>query len=223
MLEFLADVQADLHWIRAGMLVVAILIFVLWLLHLPRRNASVMDVGWAAGLAIIALLYALQGQGDWKRVTMLTLMGSVWGFRLALYLLFTRVLGEPEESRYVELRRQWGSNASLNFLLFFEAQAVLCGIVSLPFAIVARDAARDAAPELWWFECTGAALWVVPCWARWSRMRNWRRSSGTRRIGRGCAKPACGDTRGTPITSSSGSSGCLSPSSRCPRPWVYWA
>jgi steroid 5-alpha reductase family enzyme len=157
MLEFLADVQADLHWIRAGMLVVAILIFVLWLLHLPRRNASVMDVGWAAGLAIIALLYALQGQGDWKRVTMLTLMGSVWGLRLALYLLFTRVLGEPEESRYVELRRQWGSNASLNFLLFFEAQAVLCGIVSLPFAIVARD----PAPDLSWIEYAGFALWFV--------------------------------------------------------------
>ncbi len=29
----------------------------------------------------------------------------------------------------MELRRQWGSRASLNFLLFFEAQAVLCGIV----------------------------------------------------------------------------------------------
>jgi steroid 5-alpha reductase family enzyme len=154
--EFLAD----LRLIGEGTLAVGVLIFVLWLLHLFRHNASIMDVGWAAGLAFIAVLDSLQSHEHTKRVVLLTAMGAIWGLRLALHLFFTRVLGHAEESRYVELRRKWGSNASLNFLLFFEAQALLCGIVSLPFAIVARDAARDAASGLW-LEYTGAALWAV--------------------------------------------------------------
>jgi steroid 5-alpha reductase family enzyme len=148
---------ADLRSIGLGTLAVAGLIFVLWLLHLPRRNASIMDVGWASGLVLIAVLYALEGHGNRTRVALLTAMGGIWGLRLALHLFFTRVWGHPEEGRYVELRRQWGPRASLNFLLFFEAQAVLCGIVSLPFAIVAHD----PEPGLPWPEYTGAALWVV--------------------------------------------------------------
>jgi steroid 5-alpha reductase family enzyme len=151
--ELLADVRS----IGLGTLAVGALIFVLWLLHLPRRNASIMDVGWAAGLVLIAVLYALEGHGNRTRVALLTAMGAIWGLRLALHLFLTRVLGHPEEGRYVELRRQWGSRASFNFLLFFEAQAVLCGIVSLPFAIVAHDAARG----MTWSEYAGATLWVV--------------------------------------------------------------
>ena len=151
------ELLADLRLVGVGTLVVGGLIFLLWLLHLPRRNASIMDVGWAAGLVLIALMDLLQGQGYRPRIVLLTAMGAIWGLRLALHLFFTRVLGAHEEGRYIELRRQWGSNASLKFLLFFEAQAVLCGIVSLPFAIVANDATA----RLGWFEYTGAALWVV--------------------------------------------------------------
>ncbi len=149
---------SDLRLIGVGTLAVGSLILVLWLLHLPRRNASIMDVGWAAGLVLIAVLDSLQSQGYRKRVALLTAMGAIWGLRLALHLFFTRVLDHPEEGRYVELRRQWGSSASFKFLLFFEAQAVLCGIVSLPFAIVAND---DAVVGLGWLAYAGAALWVV--------------------------------------------------------------
>src|ERR1017187_1767091 len=100
------ELLADVRLIVLGTLAVGVLIFVLWLLHLPRRNASIMDVGWAAGLVLIAVLYSLQGQGYRKRVVLLTAMGAIWGLRLALHLFFTRVLGHPEEGRYVELRRQ---------------------------------------------------------------------------------------------------------------------
>ncbi len=65
--------------IGLGTLAVAGLIFVLWLLHLPRRNASIMDVGWAAGLVLIAVLYALEGHGCRKRVALLTAIGSDLG------------------------------------------------------------------------------------------------------------------------------------------------
>ena len=133
------------------------LMLVLWLIHFAIRNASIVDPGWAACLALIAVIYALQGAGYPQRVWLLTTMVVIWGLRLSLYLLFTRVIGHPEEGRYVELRRKWKTGIGFKFLLFYEAQAVLAGALSLPFALVARD----AAPGLWYFEYTGAALWAI--------------------------------------------------------------
>ena len=76
---------------------------------------------------------------------------------MGLYLLFTRVTGQPEEGRYAELRRKWGSNAGLKFLLFFEAQALLCGVLSLPFLVAMHDPSKGS-PD---FENWGLGIWVL--------------------------------------------------------------
>ena len=59
---------------------------------------------------------------------------------LRLILLFARVLGKPEEGRYVQLRQEWKSNLPLRFLFFFEFQALLDVVLSLPFLIVCLNA-----------------------------------------------------------------------------------
>jgi steroid 5-alpha reductase family enzyme len=84
-------------------------------------------------------------------------MALAWGLRLGFYLLFTRVSGQPEEGRYVELRRKWGSNIGWKFLLFFEFQALLCGVLSLPFLVAMHDPAKGWAE----FEEWGLGIWVV--------------------------------------------------------------
>jgi steroid 5-alpha reductase family enzyme len=81
----------------------------------------------------------------------------IWGLRLAFHLLLTRVNGQPEEGRYVELRRKWGSHIGLKFLLFFEAQALLCGVLSLPFLLATHDPLKSP-PE---FDNVGAGIWIV--------------------------------------------------------------
>ena len=43
-------------------------------------------------------------------------MAGFWGLRLAIYLLFSRVLGKPEEGRYIQLRREWKTHLPLRFL-----------------------------------------------------------------------------------------------------------
>ena len=140
-----------------GTAIVAGMMFILWLLHFPLRNAAIVDVGWALGLALLALFYAVHVQGYWRRTVILGLMAIIWGMRLGFYLLFTRVNGQPEEGRYIELRRKWGSNIGLKFLLFFEAQALLCGVLSLPFALAMHDPGKGSEVV----ENAGAAVWVV--------------------------------------------------------------
>src|SRR5580704_9371962 len=100
-----------LVWMAQGTAVIAVLMFILWLLHFPLRNAAIVDVGWALGLALLAIIYALHAVGYWRRTLFLVVMVMLWGLRLGLYLLFTRVNGQPEEGRYAELRRKWGSSA----------------------------------------------------------------------------------------------------------------
>jgi steroid 5-alpha reductase family enzyme len=146
-----------LIWMAQGTAVVAVLMFILWLLHFPLRNAAIVDVGWVMGIALLAMLYAVHGVGYWRRTVFLASMVLLWALRLGFHLLFTRVNGQPEEGRYVELRRKWSSHIGLKFLLFFEAQALLCGVLSLPFALAMHDPTKGP-PE---FENWGLGIWVV--------------------------------------------------------------
>ncbi len=133
------------------------LMLLLWLIHLPIRNAAIVDAGWAGGLALLGVIYAATGGGYPTRALLIASMAVVWGLRLALYLLFTRVIGHPEEGRYVELRRDWGGNLPLKFLAFFQFQAVLCIVLSIPFLV----AALNPRPQLTFLEYAAAGLWFA--------------------------------------------------------------
>ncbi len=147
--------MATMIW--TGALAVGALMLVLWLIHLAMHNAAIVDAGWAGGLALLGILYGMNGDGWATRRAVIGAMAAAWGLRLALYLLFTRVLGHPEEGRYVQLRREWKTNIPLKFFFFFEFQALLCVVLSAPFLL----AAMNPAPELSPVEYLGAAIWVV--------------------------------------------------------------
>jgi steroid 5-alpha reductase family enzyme len=91
--------------ILIGALAVCGLMFLLWLIHLPLKNAAIVDAGWAGGLALLGVLYGFLGTGWAPRRVAIAVMALVWGLRLSLYLLFTRVIGQPEEGRYGQLRK----------------------------------------------------------------------------------------------------------------------
>jgi steroid 5-alpha reductase family enzyme len=145
-----------LHLVAIGGALVGAMMFALWLLHLRLGNASVVDPGWAYGLAIVAASYALLGPGYPPRRWLVAAMAAIWGLRLGTYLLL-RIIGQPEEGRYQQLRREWGRNIALKFLIFFEFQAVLDVFLSLPFLL----AVLNPEPALHLLEYAGALLWLV--------------------------------------------------------------
>ena len=140
-----------------GAAAVAAFMLLLWLIHLRTGNAAIVDAGWGSGLAMLGILYAVLGGGYWLRSVVLAAMTGIWGFRLSIYLLTTRIIGHPEEGRYQELRRKWKTNIPLKFLLFFEFQAVLCVILSVPFLA----AARNTRPGISSWEWGAVALWTL--------------------------------------------------------------
>ena len=114
-------------------------------------------MGWAFGLGALAVYYALAADGAPARRLLVGALGGLWGARLAFHLLRDRIVGKPEDGRYQALRAGWGRNAPAAFFVFFQAQALLDLLLSVPFLLTARH----AAPRISGLEWAGVLLWAV--------------------------------------------------------------
>ena len=141
----------------SGAAALAVMMFVIWLVSVRLQNAGIVDVGWSLGLVILSVWYAWQGPGFAPRRWIMAGMVTFWGLRLALHLV-RRIASEPEDGRYQQLRRDWaGKNINLRFLFFFEFQALLDVLLSLPMLL----AALNRAPRLLALEYAGVGLWLL--------------------------------------------------------------
>ncbi len=139
-----------------GWVAMAAMMAVLWLVQRARRDAGVVDVGWTAGIALLAVWYALAGAGDPLRRGLVAVMAGTWSLRLAWHLLADRIVGKPEDGRYQTLRARWGGRAQARFFVFFQLQALADVVLSVPLLVAMRgDRALGAAG------LTGVAVWVA--------------------------------------------------------------
>ena len=129
----------------------------LWVIQVRTGDASHVDVGWATGIACLAVVYALLADGSIGHRVLAAVLASIWGWRLGLYLLFDRVLGKEEDGRYRALRAKWGSRANRNFFLFFQFQALFVVFFSVPYLLICLD--PDAG--LGALEWMGIAAWAI--------------------------------------------------------------
>jgi steroid 5-alpha reductase family enzyme len=128
-----------LHLPLIGLCIVGAMMLLLWIAHIPLKDAGIVDVGWTVGLVVLAGLYAVLGDGvPWRRGLIAAMVG-VWGLRLATHLLRDRVVGKPEDGRYRAMRASLGDRFVAWMLPFFLAQGVLDVVLSAPFLLAARD------------------------------------------------------------------------------------
>ena len=129
----------------------------LWIWQQRLQNAGVVDVGWTALVAALAILDARFSDGWVFRRAIAGFMIGSWGLRLAVYLLYDRVLNRPEDGRYAEMRRGWGVDAPRRFFWFFQTQALAAVAFSLPALFASANPEADFGP----LEIAGAALWIA--------------------------------------------------------------
>lgn len=107
----------------------------LWALSVVIRNASIIDIFWGPGFALIAGLSWLTTDGDPTHKLILLLITTLWGLRLGIYLA-RRNLGHGEDPRYVAMRERAtakGSNFALSsYARVYLLQGIVMWIVSLP-------------------------------------------------------------------------------------------
>lgn len=119
-----------------GLAIAVSYFFLTWLISVRIRNYGLLDAAWSYGVAILAPFYALMGPGDPIRKWAMTATGVAWSLRLGTYILRRVISHHPvEDARYQTLRARWPGSAM--FLLFFELQAVLAVVFSLPFLLMA--------------------------------------------------------------------------------------
>jgi steroid 5-alpha reductase family enzyme len=135
----------------------AALQLILWLVSLRTRNAGIVDVGWAGAFTICAAIFVAMRGAPLEQCGPLAIMVAAWSLRLTFYLIARGAAGaRSEEGRYAELRKRWSPNADRAFFVFFQAQALLVGVlciaIVLPFVAPADGAA---------FRVAGAAVFAI--------------------------------------------------------------
>lgn len=149
--------MGPIELVLAGWAAMAVMMALLWLIQRATGDAGVVDVGWAAGLGILAIFYAALAHGAPAQRLTVGLLGGAWSLRLATYVLLDRVIGKPEDARYQTLRRRWGDHAQRRLFIFFQAQGLIDAIMSIPFLVVASIPSS----ALRWWQWLGVALWIV--------------------------------------------------------------
>ena len=123
---------------------IAAAMLALWALSLALRDVSIVDVFWGLGFVLVAHYARATTAGCTPRATLVTALVTVWGARLAVYLLW-RNWGAGEDYRYAAMRRRWGDRFAIASLaVVFGLQAVLMWIVSLPVHLAIASPAPTA-------------------------------------------------------------------------------
>lgn len=134
------------------------LMTVIWLASLVKKDASIIDIFWGPGFALVAWIYFLAADPTTLRQVLLPGLVTLWGLRLGLYILW-RGRGKGEDYRYAEMRQKWGSRfPAASLVTVFWLQAVLLWIIGLPLFYAQRPG-QDA--SLGVLDVCGIALFSI--------------------------------------------------------------
>lgn len=145
------------NMLGASFSLVFLLMIGLWVVYLFQRNAGIVDIGWSVGFLITAWSYFFLGNGDFLKMSVMTLMATIWAARLTSYL-FSRFRSDNEDARYTYMREQWGGGSkNLLFLMIFIFQGVLVVALSMPFFLVSYGSHSEWS----WWEFWGIVIWFL--------------------------------------------------------------
>ena len=142
----------------------SVMMMLVWSMAVRIRNVGIVDVAWALGFVPLALIYRYFGDGEPVRQNLITLMIVLWSLRLGLHL-WKRVMGlHPEEDgRYRELRLAVSGHANFFFFWFFQAQALLLSLLSIPMLL----ANFDSRLGLRFSDMLGFLIWLLAISGEW--------------------------------------------------------
>jgi steroid 5-alpha reductase family enzyme len=145
----------------------ALLLAALYIGQRRTRDATAVDAGWGASLVLCAVLYATLAPGSLVQRLAIAVPLGLENLRIAS--LVRNRLGKGEDSRYGELRRRWREKGreQLTFAIFYQAQAFLAAVLSVP-ALLASFNRHDSLVAIQW---AGLALWILAAGLEWTADR----------------------------------------------------
>ena len=127
-----------------------------WLLSLPLRNVSIVDIMWSLMFLLAAITYTVGQVATGPRAWLVIALVGLWAIRLAGYICW-RNFGQGEDFRYRKIRANNEPGFAFKSLyIVFGLQAGLAWVISLPLL-----AAAGSTAPLGWLDAAGVTLWLV--------------------------------------------------------------
>ncbi|MEI6492384.1 MAG: DUF1295 domain-containing protein [Verrucomicrobiota bacterium] len=150
--------MSTLPLVIGSILIAMAIMVVVWVYARHLNNAGIVDIWWSFGFAPVAIFCGTFGSGYPGRNGLIAAMVCAWSLRLGIHLYKRVMAHHPEEDpRYAALRLQFPLHTWLMFFGFFQLQAVLIGLLSLPIAL----ACSNPSAGIGRFELAGLAVWIV--------------------------------------------------------------
>ena len=142
----------------AGLVAAIGFMAVLWLVSLPLRNSSIVDVAWGPGFLLQAVVYTSLSPDGWEpRKWLLLALVAAWSTRLALHIA-TRNAGKGEDFRYAAWRAEAGAAWWWRSLVkVFLLQGLLGWFIGIPLLAAQAGGAHGWTP----LDAAGVALWGI--------------------------------------------------------------
>lgn len=123
---------------------VTLYMVVFWLISIAKKDVSIVDIGWGLGFVVVVWVARWAGDGAGPKSTLQAVLVTIWGLRLAGYLL-NRNWSHEEDYRYAAMRRRVGPSYTYKSIyMVFGLQGALILAVSLP--VQALQSFPSAAP-----------------------------------------------------------------------------
>jgi hypothetical protein len=179
-------------------------VIVLWLISIPIRDASIIDMFFAVILfAITVVSFVLGGGAENRKLLVLVLVG-LWALRITVHLI-KRNWGHGEDRRYTKLRGWVKDDRSFNWLSLrkvFLLQGMVLWVTSFP---VQAAMVFEQPATLGWPALAGIALWIVGF--LFEAISDVQVFGPMKASGERCCKPGCGSIHATPTILASCASG----------------
>ncbi|MCC5865841.1 MAG: DUF1295 domain-containing protein [Wenzhouxiangella sp.] len=141
----------------SALLAISLAMTLLWAWQLKSRRADWVDVAWAAGIGVLAIYFAVVGDGSVEKRILVVLVTGTWSFRLARHLAVRLAGHDEEDGRYLAMREHFGSRTNVFFFVFFLGQALVAWLFALPAWVVAND--PSSALSIW--VVLGVMVWLI--------------------------------------------------------------
>ncbi|GGI66127.1 MULTISPECIES: DUF1295 domain-containing protein [Enterococcus] len=145
--------------IYGSVAIILFVYFVVWsMISKMKNNYSLVDIAWGLGFVVVAW-GSFFIASHWRTQSLIILLlVSIWGLRL-FWHLFKRNWNRPEDYRYVNMRKRWGTSfVNLKaFLNVFVLQGILLFIISLPI----MNSFYQVNSSLTWWQITGIIIWII--------------------------------------------------------------
>ncbi len=135
-------------------------VVLLWLLSIPLRDVSIIDMAFALLLVAVAGLSLALSPAGGSLQWLLLGMVLAWGLRMSWHLV-RRNWGHGEDPRYSKLRNWVGDERAFIWLSLrkvFLLQGVVIWLVALPVQ-VAMQGAAGISPG--WLAAAGVLIWLL--------------------------------------------------------------